>query len=35
MAALGSFENKLYRVEHTTTYFDGHVKEVNRMTFSM
>jgi len=35
MAALGSFENKLYTVQQTTTYSDGHVKEVNWMTFLM
>jgi len=34
MAAFGSFENKLYRFQETT-YPDGHVTEVNRMTFLM
>jgi hypothetical protein len=35
MAALGSIENRLYRVQQTTNCSDGHVKEVNWVTFSM
>jgi hypothetical protein len=34
MAALGSLESKLYRVQQTT-YFDGHEKEVDWMTLLM
>ena len=34
-AALGNFENRLYKVQQTIRYSVGHVTVVNWMTLSM